>query len=168
MLITSVAMGMVGFGSYHTGYVEGGSETKIMYEDRIAFHETQQHQKFEFSENNLEIMLSRMNVKFPEVVKAQVKLETGHYSSKIYNENNNLFGMKKAYRRPSTCKGVRYGHCYYDDWIDSVIDYVIYQRVFLSNVYTSDDYLKILGMSYAEDPKYANKLVSIMKEVKLN
>jgi hypothetical protein len=164
VLVTSVAMGIVGFGCYHSGYVEGRIETTLMYEDLVALQEKEVADTFHFSEDNLKVILTKLNVKFPEIVMAQARLETGRYSSRVYTENNNLFGMKQAYKRPSTCKGMKYGHCYYDDWLDSVIDYVLYQRVFLSHVTNPDDYLRILEKSYAEDPKYAKKLRILMQE----
>jgi hypothetical protein len=168
MLITLTASGITGFSCYRTGHVKGTAETTVMYEDLISSMESSTGETFEFSESNLDFMLTKFNVRFPEIVKAQVQLETGNYSSKVYRENNNLFGMKKAYRRPSTCKGMKNGHCYYDDWFDSVIDYILYQRVFLSKIDNVDDYLKVLQNSYAEDPRYAKKLRVLIKERDLN
>jgi hypothetical protein len=162
VLVTPLIVGIVGFGCYHTGVVESRIKSSLMYEDLNALQENISLEGLQFSEENLLLIFKKLNVKFPEIVLAQSKLETGHYSSKIYFENNNLFGMKKAYRRPSTCKGTKYGHCYYDDWFDSVIDYVIYQRVFLSHIENSDDYLRVLGKSYAEDPRYAEKLKKLI------
>lgn len=163
MLVTSAVTSIVGFSCYRSGYNEGVADTHTMYEELVEFRSNEVPDMFEFSIENLETLLQKLNVKFPEIVMAQARLETGNFTSRIYNENNNLFGMKKAYRRPSTCQGLKYGHCYYDDWIDSVIDYVLYQRVFLSHVNDPDIYLAILNRSYAEDPKYSKKLQIIMQ-----
>jgi hypothetical protein len=45
----------------------------------------------EFHKDSLIRLLKNLNVKFPHIVMAQSILETGHWTSKIYNENNNLF-----------------------------------------------------------------------------
>jgi hypothetical protein len=158
LLVTTLAMGIVGFGCYRSGYKEGSIDTERMYGEMVEFRSNEAAVFAGFSEDNLQVLLERLNVRFPEIVMAQARLETGHFSSRIYLENNNLFGMKQAYRRPSTCKGIKHGHCYYDDWLDSVIDYALYQKVFLSHVQSHDEYLGFLGESYAQDPRYTKKL----------
>lgn len=50
----------------------------------------------EFSEEKLIEEINKLNFKFPHIVLAQSILETGYYKSKIFKENNNLFGMKEA------------------------------------------------------------------------
>jgi flagellum-specific peptidoglycan hydrolase FlgJ len=45
-----------------------------------------------------------------------------------------------------------------------VIDYVLYQRVFMSHIENSDDYIRALGSSYAEDPKYEKKLKTLINQ----
>ena len=51
--------------------------------------------KEKFSEKALVNLLVSCNVKFPHIVLAQAKLESGNYSSKMFKVNHNLFGMKK-------------------------------------------------------------------------
>ena len=66
----------------------------------------------DFSEDKLIDMLVSLNIKFPHIVLAQAKLESGNYSSKIFKENHNLFGMKEARVRIHTSKGTQFNHAY--------------------------------------------------------
>ena len=48
-----------------------------------------------FNEELLIKEISKLNFKYPHIVLAQAILETGTFESKIFKENNNLFGMKE-------------------------------------------------------------------------
>ncbi len=48
-----------------------------------------------FSEEALIDLLRSSNIKYPYIVLAQAKIESGNYTSKVFRENNNLFGMKE-------------------------------------------------------------------------
>lgn len=117
-----------------------------------------------FKKDSLKSYLEQLNVKFADVVYAQAQLETAGFTSNIFRENNNLFGMKQAMRRSSTNKGVQYGHAYYDTWRESVLDYALFQCRYLSDITTRDEYLQYLRQNYAEDPNYYNKLLKILNK----
>jgi uncharacterized FlgJ-related protein len=119
-----------------------------------------------FSEQKFITMLQDMNFKFPDIVYAQAVLETGTFSSRIFEENNNLFGMKVSRLRPTTHKGEQHGHALYDDWRDSVVDYALYQARYLNQLKTRDEYLSYLDRVYAEDTLYVSKLKTIMEKNK--
>lgn len=104
----------------------------------------------EFSEENLVNMLVSLNVKYPDVVLAQAQIETGNYTSHIFLDNNNLFGMKAARSRIHTHEGTQHGHAYYTNWQQSVMDYAMYQATYLSKIETKDQYIDYLNRSYAE------------------
>lgn len=114
--------------------------------------------KNDFSEESFIEMLQDLNVKYPYIVLAQARIESGHYSSRIFKENHNLFGMKQANRRINTAEGTQYGHAFYQTWRESVYDYAFYQSRYLSSATTEEEYYYIIGKSYAEDPKYISKL----------
>lgn len=120
-----------------------------------------------FSEDSLVALLKELNFDHPHVILAQAKLETGHFTSTIFKENNNLFGMKKAYTRPTTAIGVNRGHAVYRNWKDSVIDYALYQSYFGRNK-QEKDYYKHLDKYYAQDPLYSEKLKSVINSENLN
>ena len=93
---------------------------------------------------------------------AQAEIETGHFKSKIFKENNNLFGMKVATKRPTTNKGEQYKHAYYNSWRESVVDYAFYSAQYLSDLKTEEQYLDYIRHNYAEDSNYIGKVRSVM------
>jgi hypothetical protein len=115
----------------------------------------------DFSEDKLIDILVSLNIKFPHIVLAQAKLESGNYSSKIFKENHNLFGMKEARVRIHTSKGTQFNHAYYSHWKESVYDYAFYQCRYLSTLHTEKEYYSYLSKSYAE----ANNYVEILKSM---
>ena len=123
--------------------------------------------KNDFSEESFIEMLQDLNVKYPYIVLAQARIESGHYSSIIFKENHNLFGMKQANRRINTAEGTQYGHAFYQTWRESVYDYAFYQSRYLSSATTEEEYYYIIGKSYAEDPKYISKLKNDVQKNKL-
>lgn len=84
---------------------------------------------------------------FPEqiaqYVTAQAAFETGNFTSRIFYENNNLFGMKLAKKRETTAKGENRGHAVYDNIKDSIQDFVLYYKAFgyPANFKTIRDYI---------------------------
>ena len=120
-----------------------------------------------FSQEALVEELKRLNVRFPHIVLAQAILETGYYESRIYNENNNLFGMKQARARATTALGTQLGHAYYNNWKESVTDYALYQAAYLNKLRTEKKYLSYLDRNYAEAKDYDKKLEVIIEREKL-
>lgn len=115
----------------------------------------------QFSEQKLIDKLKELNVKFPYIALAQAKLETGNFTSKVFKENNNLFGMREAKQRITTARGTENNHAYYHTWYESVLDFSFHQCKYLSNLNTEEHYFQYLSQSYAENPKY----VSILKDM---
>jgi flagellum-specific peptidoglycan hydrolase FlgJ len=116
-----------------------------------------------FSVDSLKAFITALNIKHPDIVFAQAVCETGHFTSNIFNQNNNLFGMKMAYRRPKTAIGIKNGHAEYNNWKESVIDYALWQNRY-ANFSNKDDYFKYLSKNYAEDKTYVQKLKSIIRK----
>lgn len=127
-----------------------------------------QIRKKPFSEELLRECIAYEGIKYPDVVLLQSKLETGYYTSDIFLKGNNLFGMKYPSYRPTVASGTYKEHARYLHWSDSVIDYAIWQRWYMSlgyhiGEYDDDDfYLVFLKcIPYAEDPRYIPKLVKL-------
>ena len=120
-----------------------------------------------FTQDNLVKELKRLNVRFPHIVLAQSILETGYWDSRIYQENNNLFGMKQARARATTAKGTQLGHAYYDNWKESVTDYALYQAAYLNKLRNENKYLKYLDKNYAEAKNYDDALTTIIERENL-
>ncbi len=120
------------------------------------------NEKNKFTEEKLRDYILELNIKFPEIILAQSKLETSNYESNIFLSNNNLFGMKVATMRPTTALGEENGHAYYSNWRQSVIDYGFYQAAYLKDIKTEEQYFQYLSINYAEDPNYIEKVKSKM------
>jgi len=121
----------------------------------------------EFSEEKFIHYLKELNVKFPYIVYAQAMLETGNFKSKVFRENNNLFGMKCATSRATTNKGEQYNHAMFDTWRESIMDYALYQSRYLNGIRSEEQYYSYLSSSYAEDSGYVNKLRAIVDKENL-
>lgn len=119
-----------------------------------------------FDETNLRLMLEGFNIKFIDIVIAQSILETGNYTSDIFIETGNLFGMKPAKLRPYAHYGEHRGHAdYKGNWKLSVIDYALWQAREAKFVKTEEQYYFLLSKTYAEDPEYINKLKNIVNKL---
>lgn len=121
-----------------------------------------------FSKDKMVQMLNDLNVRYPHIVLAQSIVETGEWSSKIFIENHNLFGMKKATRRITTAGSTQNNYAYYNHWRESVYDYAFYQCRYLHSIKTEKQYFQYLSVSYAEDTSYVEKVkkISNSKSVK--
>ena len=120
-----------------------------------------------FSEEALIRLLKDCHIKYPHIVLAQAKLESGDFKSKMFRQNFNMFGMKLARQRITTALGEKSGHAYYRDWIDCVHDYGMYQSAMMCNVNNEVEYFTKLDERYAEDTTYISKLKHIIEVQKL-
>lgn len=121
----------------------------------------------EFSEEKFVEKLKSLNFRFPHIVYAQAKLETGDFKSKMFRENNNLFGMKEATKRINTASGTQNEHAYYETWSESLYDYALYSSTYLSALKSERDYFDYLAQNYAEDTSYVNKLKGLIDRERL-
>ena len=117
----------------------------------------------EFSEEKLISKIDELNFRFPHIVLAQSILETGHYESKIFKENHNLFGMKEARVRLNLAEGTQYGHAYYKNWEESVTDYALWYSTYAYKCRTEKQLFKLLDKQYAEAPAYVSSLQHIIQ-----
>jgi len=117
----------------------------------------------DFEQEKLIEKLSGLNFKFPHIVLAQSILETGHYESKIFKENHNLFGMKEARVRLNLAEGTQYGHAYYNNWEESIMDYALWYSTYAYKCKTEKQLYKLLDKQYAEADAYVSSLQHIIK-----
>ncbi len=111
-----------------------------------------------FTKDKLVMMMKDLNIKYPWIPLAQSMVETGHWKSNIFKENNNLFGMKEARARVTTSSGTQNNHAYYNTWRESVYDYAFYQARYLGSINSEEAYFAYLSASYAEAPHYIQAL----------
>jgi len=121
----------------------------------------------DFSEEELIKLIKKLNFRFPEIVLAQAILETNYFSSSVFKEGKNLFGMKQAFSRVNISEGTKNNHAYYSNWKESVIDYGFYYSTYLYQCKTEKELLLTLNKIYAVDPLYDSKLKNIIKTYEL-
>jgi len=106
---------------------------------------------FATAQTSTDIMkeLRRQKVPHSHIVLAQARIETGNFSSPLFRQTNNLFGMKN---------GERYAR--YKTWRDSIRDY----KLRISSRYKGGSYYMFLkNIGYAQDPEYNAKLRHIVR-----
>jgi uncharacterized FlgJ-related protein len=118
-----------------------------------------------FSKERLLETLKDMRVKYYDIVYAQAIVETGRFTSNIFRNGNNLFGMKLARQRPTTAIGEYKGHAKYRSWEHSVMDYALFQAAYTKKCKTREEYLQYLKRNYAGDPDYVNKVRQIANKI---
>lgn len=97
-----------------------------------------------FSEANLILYMHELKIKAPNIVLAQAKLETGNFTSYLFEVSHNLFGFR----------GFR-GYYNYKIWQCSVVAYKEWQdKNYKGGSYY--DFLESIG--YATDSLYCYKL----------
>ena len=118
------------------------------------------YERLDLNWENIDFWLKYFEVKFPEIVKAQIQLESGkEFESKIAIENRNLIGMKMPAVRTTTARFVNRGHAGYPTWIHCIEDYKLWQDF----TYKGGDYYDHIRKSgYAGDSTYTDKLKQIV------
>jgi hypothetical protein len=97
-----------------------------------------------FSEANLIILMENLEIREPQIVLNQAKLETGNFKSYLFKVSNNLFGFRNYN-----------GYKKYKNWQCSVVAYKEWQ----DKHYKGGDYYWFLKyVHYAVDSNYCNKL----------
>ena len=100
---------------------------------------------------NLYAEIIRNGIRHPKIVLAQAILETGWFTSPVYRNKHNLFGLTN----PRTGKYFEFSH-----WTESVRAYYTKGQY----KYKGGNYLLWLeNIGYAEDPNYVCSVISILK-----
>jgi hypothetical protein len=103
-----------------------------------------------------------MDFKFKDIVKAQAILESGHFKSDVFKQNNNAFGIRLPKKRETTAIGSKMGYAVYGDICSSIEDRLIYEKKYLSK-FTKEQYYNYLDRVYAMNKVYSKKLKEIQK-----
>lgn len=118
----------------------------------------------EFSPERLKELLVVLQVPNPDVAFAQARLETSNFTSRVFKEGNNLFGMHLAIIRDTYAfeymiadNGSRVAK--YRSWVSSVLDYALLVEYYEGLGYNTSDYYVFLDqMGYCESKGYTNLL----------
>lgn len=109
--------------------------------------------KEELNDSILRVALKYYDIKCPNEVMAQVKLESGNYTSRIFKEYNNPLGLFN-----SKTKRFYKFRC----WADAL---VFYARN-INNKYKGGSYTQFLKeLGYAEDKDYSWKIQNIVESL---
>ena len=138
-----------------TSFIPGPTLQKVVKVNKVVYSAVDD---LPFSEENLRAVIKKFGIRFPDIVMAQAKLETGHFTSKSFTKYNNLFGMKIPKSRLTVATGESFGHARYDHWTYSVMDYALFQSTFARKIRTRKGYMRYLSRNYAEDESYVQKI----------
>jgi len=91
----------------------------------------------------------------------QVMHETNFLRSEVFNQNNNLFGMRLPKKRQTLATGENLKHATFKSLKDSVKDYFMRQENFGISKANDMAYMKsTIESNYAEDKNYFDKWVA--------
>jgi hypothetical protein len=95
---------------------------------------------------------SGFNEKFSQYITAQAAHETANFTSYIFLQNNNAFGMK--FMKQASAKGEKHGYAFYTDIAGSVADYKrLWKSYGVVSLDTVESFVKFLqDQSYFEAP----------------
>lgn len=110
--------------------------------------------------------LKTMRVPHADIIVAQALLESQNFNSDLFKRQNNFLGMKRSRERISTTGQGKGEYKDYTNWQECTTDYIFWMDHYQAHKLNRDEYFKLLGKIYAEDPKYVEKLKEIIKKFK--
>jgi uncharacterized FlgJ-related protein len=122
----------------------------------------------DFNENNLRRYLILLNIPNVEIIINQARLESAWYTSGLFKNHNNIFGMHLAYKRETLSNGYVIADrgrkvSTYKTWQHSVEDFILYLKYWESQGYNFDNYLKfLLDVGYCEKGSEYIKILTLM------
>ena len=119
------------------------------------------NQPKELNDNILYNFLVENGAWFPDILLKQAKLESANYTSNVYLNSCNLYGMKKVGKRQTTQTSTYNGYGVYNNWCLSVLDRMLWDIFRFNNQKpTEEEYLQALSQ-YAEDSSYITNLLNV-------
>lgn len=101
---------------------------------------------------------SQPSIAYIKALYAQAAHETGDFTSNIFQNGKNLFGMKNSTKRRRFWLDKQNGHATYANIQKSIIDRLdwdVWHRITFSNL---EDYMsRVKALGYAADPLYIKK-----------
>ena len=146
---------------YSSGIMTGAKivESKCNNMDTCNVEQTEQTYNIDtltLNEENFIKACQFYNVRFPEVVLAQAKLESGHFNSNIFRTRNNMLGLYDSHNK----RFYQFNH-----WTDCIAGY----RDLVQYKYIGGDSVEeyctwLTELPYAADEHYICKVKSIMNK----
>lgn len=109
------------------------------------------------TEQDVFTLIDKYPFKFPDIVKAQARLESSNFKSEVFKHNNNPFGMKMPGQRITTAKHVNLKHASYASLEEAIVDRLLYESKYMYNL-NREQYYSFLDRLYAEGDNYSKKL----------
>lgn len=132
-------------------YKEASNNTNDLNINSVQILDT-----LEFKDSVLNFIFE-LRLEHPYIVYSQAIIESGNFTSNIWKENNNMFGMKMPERRATLAIGINKGHSVYRSWKECIVDYALFQSSYLRGL-SEEEYFVKVGNSYAEDGSYEKKV----------
>jgi uncharacterized FlgJ-related protein len=145
-------------GSFFIGRYTSGTLTKY---ERDYIHINWAKERNTINREKLAKELKECGIKFPHIIMAQAIIESARFTSELYKNNNNLFGMMIPGSRNTTNIAANGKYAKYDTWQRCVLDMGYLQQYNLKGVRlnTDEDYFIYLKNSnYAEATNYISAL----------
>jgi uncharacterized FlgJ-related protein len=76
----------------------------------------------------LALIKAGFSLQMAKLITAQAAHETGNFSSMLFTDYNNPFGMKQPYKRKTTSQGPQYGYATYPDIETAAKDFMLYWK----------------------------------------
>lgn len=113
---------------------------------------------YSFLNNHSDVFL------YPDIIYAQVVLESSVGKSDLYKRSNNLIGMNYPVSRETTAIGrTSNGFATYKNWQMCVLDRPLWDKImFRDRLPTRSEYIAKLRQRYAADPKYIERINHII------
>jgi Mannosyl-glycoprotein endo-beta-N-acetylglucosaminidase len=116
---------------------------------------------------NVYFAIKQLGIKHPDIVFAQILLESDNLNSKLVMSNNNLMGMRLPKKRETTAIQAKCGYAMYASWYSCVADYLLYQLHITKNKdLNRTQYLNLIGRLYSETSDYKSRIRRVLKENK--
>jgi hypothetical protein len=130
----------------------------LVFDKQLEFNKN----LYKFNWENVCFWVDYYKIKHPDIVKGQILLETNYLTSEVCRYNHNLFGMKLPINKKGR-KGIGLykNHAVYNNYIESIEDYKIWQDRYYK--YNEDYYKFLKRIGYAKDDRYILKLKHIVK-----
>ena len=106
----------------------------------------------ELTPDNFMTVCAIYGISHPEIVYAQARLESGHFTSKVYRTKNNFLGLYDSRKKDY------YAFNHWTDCLKGYRDYV--QCKWDGN---TDYYVFLTNLPYAADPNYIKKIKILTK-----
>lgn len=111
----------------------------------------------ELSDSTLYLALEYYNIKYPRIVLAQAKLETGNYKSNHCIKKNNLFGLYNSRKKE---------YFSFEHWTDCIEGYK--NMIEYKHKDGEDYYDFLIRIKYATSPNYIDLVKEIEKQIQIN